>query len=87
MKQFVENVKRIEEVMKGWAKIIYYKSQKELKDLVEVGINALFEHNDVGIFSKYEAQVVKELEGREKDLLDKEEITYRLKIRAIWIKE
>jgi hypothetical protein len=86
MKHFADNLKRIESIMKGWAKNLDEKSHKELKE-VEDGINALFENNDASIFSDEEAYSLKELEGKKKDILDREEATWRLKSRALWIKE
>jgi hypothetical protein len=46
-----------------------------------------FENNDVDIFLDEESQSSKELECKKKDLLDREEATWKLKSRSLWIKE
>jgi hypothetical protein len=54
MQQFVDNLKKLNIVLKGYANSIAIESQKELKE-VEGGINALFENNLARVFSYKEA--------------------------------
>lgn len=50
-------------------------------------IEGLFDNNEARMFSEEEFNSLKELDGKKKDLLTKEEIEWRLKSRATWLSE
>ena len=60
-------------------------NQKDLKD-VEEALHKLFDQNCCVVSSK-ESQKLKDLEGKKKELLEMEEVTWRVKSRAIWLAE
>ena len=77
MKQFVDNIMRVKGVIRGWEKTLATKSQVDLKE-VEEGIKDLLKHNCSGIFTEDDVNYLKDLE-RKTDLVDKENIAWRLK--------
>ena len=66
--------------MKGWAKALPIKSQK-LEKYEEEEIMTLFEHNEVGLFTKEEVLALKELKRIKNNLLEKE-VEWRLKSKG-----
>jgi hypothetical protein len=73
-------------VVGEWAKNHALKNQKDLRE-VEKGVKYMFENNEEGIFSEEEYQSLKELEGKKKVLLNKENVEWTLKSKAIWLIE
>jgi len=57
---------------------------KQIKK-VEEGIKTLFDHNETWLFLEEEFNSLKEIEGKNKNLLTKEEIECRLKRKSIWL--
>ena len=86
MKQFVDNIQKIKEVIKGWDQVYNAKSQVELKE-VEEGIRNFFEENSFNTFSQEDLETLKVLKGKRRGLLETDEIAWRLKSRPIWLKE
>ena len=73
--------------MKGWAKYLSSKSQKELKE-VEASINVFCQHYEDGTFFDVEYMALKGMGGLNKDMFDKEEIiSWSIKNKALQIKE
>ena len=61
MKQPAENINKIKNVSKPWAKAYNENQQKQLKE-VEISLKRIYEHNNSGIFTEEELKEVKEKE-------------------------
>ena len=61
MKQPAENIKKIKNVSKPWAKAYNENQQKQLKE-VESSLKRIYEQNNLGIFTEEELKEVKEKE-------------------------
>ena len=86
MKQFSNNLLRTKKETKKWAKIYMANQQSQLKE-VENNLRNIYSLNSSRTFSKEKLNEVREYELKREELLAKEEEIWRLKRRAIWIKE
>jgi hypothetical protein len=86
MLQFHANLKKVKAATKKWATTFNLRSQVVLKE-IELKINSLFKANASRTFFKKEASSLKILMDQRQELLTKDEATWRLKSRVVWLSE
>jgi hypothetical protein len=82
--QFVENLKRLKQATKGWAREKNLKDERELRD-IESTLSELQDGAGQGFSSQEAKELLYGLEKRRRVLLEEKEAHWRLKSRALWL--
>jgi hypothetical protein len=84
MKQMAENLARVKQALKKWIPLYKAHSQREIIE-IENDISNLVTALDNSHPSKAQLEELKSLEAHKLDWLEKEETSWRLKSRALWL--
>ena len=77
---------RTKKILKMWDKKHKYFSQEDIKE-VENKIDDIYGKSEKGVFNIEEVENLRLLEGNKDSLLKSEEKMWKLKSRALWLKE
>ena len=86
MHQFADNLAKAKKISKVWEEK-YRKTQQDAMRQIEEQIKEIYENNDEGVFSVDQLEVLRKMEGKKDLLLSQDERQWRLKSRALWLKE
>jgi hypothetical protein len=86
MKKMEKNLSRVKREIKKWISIYKSRSQREIIE-IENDISNLVSPLDNSLPSQAQLKDIKSLEARKLHWLKKEETSWRLKRRALWMEE
>jgi hypothetical protein len=81
---FVENINRLKQATKEWAREKKFKEDKEVID-IETKLAELFDGNGQGFINQEAKEQLYGLETRCRSILEERKVQWRLKIRALWL--
>jgi len=85
MDRFMGKLRKLKKVVKNWDRL-QKKARSESLCHIEAAIDLIFENCEMGFFSAPERELLSSLEAEKMRILRREEADWRLKSRAIWIK-
>jgi hypothetical protein len=83
---FADNLKRIKLLTIPWSREKILREERDLKH-TEDQIESIYNSTDLGFLSETSWETLKSLESRHRQLLVDQEVTWRLKSRAIWLEQ